>query len=80
MIKAQTVVFLLMCVALLTCLYCRLAMQSYTSFMAPVTSHKLYNDVKAYKDLEHFETPYVVKFHKWVTIIKYSRTHYYCVP
>ena len=29
-----------------------------------MTSHKLYNDVKNYKDLDHFETPYVVKFHK----------------
>eukprot|EP00798_Chlamydomonas_sp_ICE-L_P014068 gene14068-20013_t len=37
---------------------------SYTSFLAPVTTHKLYNDVKAYKDIDHFETPYVVKFHK----------------
>lgn len=38
--------------------------QSYTSFLAPVTTHKLYNDVKNYKDLEHFETPYVVKLHR----------------
>jgi protein arginine N-methyltransferase 5 len=38
--------------------------QSYISFLAPVTSHKLYNTVKDYKDLEHFETPYVVKFHR----------------
>ena len=27
-----------------------------------MTTHKLYNDVKNYKDLDHFETPYVVKF------------------
>jgi protein arginine N-methyltransferase 5 len=25
--------------------------------------HKLHNEVKAYNDLEHFETPYVVKLH-----------------
>ena len=31
---------------------------------APVTTHKLYNDVKNYKDIDHFETPYVVKFHR----------------
>ena len=29
-----------------------------------MTTHKLYNDVKNYKDLEHFETPFVVKFHR----------------
>jgi hypothetical protein len=37
---------------------------SYTSFLAPVTTTKLYDAVKAYKDLEHFETPYVVKLHR----------------
>lgn len=30
----------------------------------PITTNKLYSDVKAYGDLQHFETPYVVKFHK----------------
>ncbi|KAL2637605.1 hypothetical protein AAZX31_06G072300 [Glycine max] len=36
---------------------------SYTSFLQPVTASKLYNDVKAHKDLVHFETAYVVKMH-----------------
>ncbi|XP_037494442.1 protein arginine N-methyltransferase 1.5 [Jatropha curcas] len=36
---------------------------SYTSFIQPVTASKLYNDVKAHKDLVHFETAYVVKLH-----------------
>ncbi|CAM8967572.1 unnamed protein product [Rhodiola kirilowii] len=36
----------------------------YTSFIQPVTTSKLYNDVKAHKDLLHFETAYVVKLHK----------------
>eukprot|EP00898_Chlorokybus_atmophyticus_P004141 jgi/Chlat1/4728/Chrsp30S04763 len=36
---------------------------SYTSFLAPITAAKLYNDVKAYNDLAHFETAYVVKLH-----------------
>lgn len=36
---------------------------SYTSFIQPVTASKLYNDVKSYKDLLHFETAYVVKLH-----------------
>lgn len=34
------------------------------SFMTPVSCHKLWNDVKAYNDREHFETPYVAKFHR----------------
>jgi protein arginine N-methyltransferase 5 len=37
---------------------------SYTSFIQPVTTSKLYNDVKAHKDLVHFETAYVVKLHR----------------
>ncbi|XP_031374612.1 protein arginine N-methyltransferase 1.5 isoform X2 [Punica granatum] len=36
---------------------------SYTSFIQPITATKLYNDVKAHKDLVHFETAYVVKMH-----------------
>lgn len=39
---------------------------SYTSYVAPCTTHKLHNDVKAYKDLEHLETPYVVRLHRCV--------------
>ncbi|KAI7865537.1 protein arginine N-methyltransferase [Spinellus fusiger] len=35
---------------------------SYTAFVAPLASTKLYNEVAAYKDLVHFETPYVVMF------------------
>lgn len=37
---------------------------SYTSFLQPVTTSKLYNDVKLHKDLVHFETAYVVKLHR----------------
>ena len=36
----------------------------YTSSLTPVTTHKLWNDVKNYNDLAHFETAYVVKFHQ----------------
>ncbi|KAI9011953.1 PRMT5 arginine-N-methyltransferase-domain-containing protein [Phycomyces nitens] len=35
---------------------------SYTAFVAPLASTKLHNEVAAYKDLAHFETPYVVMF------------------
>jgi len=38
--------------------------QKYTSFLTPVTSPKLWNDVKNYNDVAHFETAYVVKFHQ----------------
>ena len=34
---------------------------SYTSFLAPMTSSKLWNDVKAYKEHKWFETAYVVR-------------------
>ncbi len=36
----------------------------YTSYLAPLSAHKLWTDVRQYKDREHFETPYVVKLHK----------------
>ncbi|KAI9495723.1 PRMT5 arginine-N-methyltransferase-domain-containing protein [Zychaea mexicana] len=35
---------------------------SYTAYVTPLSSSKLYNEVAAYKDLVHFETPYVVMF------------------
>jgi protein arginine N-methyltransferase 5 len=35
---------------------------SYTTYIAPLSSAKLCNEVTAYKDLEHSETPYVVMF------------------
>eukprot|EP00927_Polykrikos_kofoidii_P033018 TRINITY_DN27973_c0_g1_i1.p1 TRINITY_DN27973_c0_g1~~TRINITY_DN27973_c0_g1_i1.p1 ORF type:complete len:614 (-),score=97.76 TRINITY_DN27973_c0_g1_i1:78-1919(-) len=37
--------------------------RSYTSYLTPVTTPKLWNDIKNYADLTHFETAYVVKFH-----------------
>ena len=39
--------------------------KSYTSFLAPVSTTKLHHSIRAYKDREHFETPYVVKAHKF---------------
>jgi len=38
--------------------------QRYTSYLTPVTSCKLWNDVKNYSDIAHYETAYVVKFHQ----------------
>jgi protein arginine N-methyltransferase 5 len=38
--------------------------RSYVSFVAPITSHRLHNEVRAMGgDAKHFETPYVVKLH-----------------
>ncbi|XP_073305447.1 protein arginine N-methyltransferase 5-like isoform X2 [Primulina huaijiensis] len=45
---------------------------SYTSFIQPVTASKLYNDIKSHKDLSHFETAYVVKFHR---VARLAQTH-----
>jgi protein arginine N-methyltransferase 5 len=42
--------------------------QAYTSYLAPVTCAKLWNDAKAYGDLAHMETPYVVKLHRCASI------------
>ena len=36
--------------------------ENYTAFISPISSSKLHNDVTSYKDVEHLETPYVVKF------------------
>lgn len=36
---------------------------AYTSYLAPISSEKLHNEAKTFGDLQHFETPYVVKFH-----------------
>jgi len=35
----------------------------YTSYVAPLSSSKLWNEVRNFRDLAHFETPYVVKVH-----------------
>ncbi|GAB4837642.1 Protein arginine N-methyltransferase 5 [Ancistrocladus abbreviatus] len=37
---------------------------SYTSFLQPITAAKMCNDLQLLKDLVHFETAYVVKWHK----------------
>jgi len=36
---------------------------AYTSFLAPMSSSKLFNEVRSYNDRKHFETAYVVKLH-----------------
>jgi len=34
---------------------------SYTSFVAPLSAHKIWADVKQFGDLKHFETAFVVR-------------------
>jgi PRMT5 oligomerisation domain len=36
---------------------------AYTSYLSPISSEKLHNEAKSFGDLQHFETPYVVKYH-----------------
>ena len=43
---------------------------SYRTFISPLSSSKLYNEVSAYKDLAHFETPYVVMFQSVAELAK----------
>lgn len=38
--------------------------EKYISYLTPVTTPKLWHDVKNYSDVAHFETAYVVKFHQ----------------
>eukprot|EP00842_Homolaphlyctis_polyrhiza_P004953 jgi/Hompol1/5459/HPOL_004446-RA len=41
---------------------------SYTSFVAPLHTPKLFNEASSFNDEEHMETPYVVKFREAVEI------------
>lgn len=40
----------------------------YTSYVAPIMSSKLWNEVKAHESLKNFETPYVVRLHNVYSI------------
>ncbi|CAL5222774.1 g5187 [Coccomyxa viridis] len=41
---------------------------AYTSHLQPITSAKLWSEVQGYNDLEHYETPYVVKMHRFTPL------------
>lgn len=43
---------------------------SYTSYISPLSSAKLFKEASAFNDTEHMETPYVVKFHSVYSIQK----------
>ena len=50
------------------------------SYLAPITSSKLHNEVKAYADLTHFETPYVVKMHNVHQLAESQRCFTFVTP
>jgi len=39
--------------------------KSYTSYLAPISSSKLWNEVRGFKEMKSYETPYVVKMHNF---------------
>lgn len=39
-----------------------------TSYITPITSSKLWNEVAKFKELKHLETPYVVKMHNYAAL------------
>ena len=41
---------------------------SYTSFLQPVSTSKLWNDAKAHGEVKAFETQYVVKLHNFMEL------------
>lgn len=52
---------------------------SYTSFLAPLSSSKLYNEVRGCRERDkhpecHFETPYVVRLHNFHELADRSQT------
>lgn len=52
----------------------------YTSYVAPIMSSKLWNDVKVFETLKSFETPYVVRFHNVYSIADAKRCFKFVHP
>lgn len=42
--------------------------QEYTSYVAPMSSHKLWREVSNFEELKRLETAYVVKLHNFVQL------------
>lgn len=42
--------------------------QEYTSYVAPMSSHKLWREVSNFEELKKLETAYVVKLHNFVQL------------
>lgn len=54
--------------------------QDYTSFAAPILTPKLWNEVKSYGELKHFETAYVVKLHNFFQLDDAKPVFYFQHP
>jgi protein arginine N-methyltransferase 5 len=54
--------------------------QDYTSYLAPITSQKLWNAANAYGDRKHLETQYVCRLHNISTIAPAKRCFYFAHP
>ena len=54
--------------------------QDYTSYLAPITSQKLWNGVALYGDRKHLETQYVVRLHNISTVAPAQRCFHFAHP
>ncbi|KDD76850.1 PRMT5 arginine-N-methyltransferase [Helicosporidium sp. ATCC 50920] len=54
--------------------------QSYASFLAPLSTHKLWTDARGFKEVERFETPYVVRMHRARVLAPPQRVHEFVHP
>lgn len=54
--------------------------REYTSFVAPVMSSKLWNEVKVHDSLKSFETPYVVRLHNFYALAPTQRCFQFTHP
>ncbi|RLN10048.1 hypothetical protein BBJ28_00013530 [Nothophytophthora sp. Chile5] len=52
----------------------------YTSYVAPVMSSKLWNEVKVHDSLKSFETPYVVRLHNFYALDRTQRCFTFAHP
>ena len=53
---------------------------SYVSTVAPLSSSKLWNEVRGLRELKHFETPYVVKVHNAFQMAPAQKVFYFEHP
>jgi protein arginine N-methyltransferase 5 len=53
---------------------------SYTSYLAPITSSKLHEEVKNLKKLQHLETPYVVRLYAHTVLAENQEVFYFSHP
>jgi len=54
--------------------------ESYTSFISPLSTPKLWSEVQQYQDVEHFETAYVVRVHNAYVIAPPQEVFHFVHP